>query len=147
MPVNKFNLNDIYFGDPIKNTIIENSKFRRIIYSTPFISLNTIYIEFVLKQVNVVKYYNKFKCLLTSEYHNTFIQSILLLEHKILNKITISNKRAIYNISQQLNNQFIKLFLPFENDKCIDNFKITLKISGIWESETEYGLTYKFIYI
>ena len=147
MSINNLNHSNIFFSEPIKNTIIENSKFRRIIYSNPYISLNTIYIEFKLNNVEIIKYYNKFKCLFNNERHYNFIQTILYLEHSILNKIKLQNKRAIYNISQQLNNNYIKLFLPFEGDKKLENFKIVLKLSGIWESETEYGLTYKFLYL
>lgn len=142
-----FNHNNIYFNDPIKNTIIENSKFRRIIYSTSCISFNTIYIQFKLEEVEILKHYNKFKCMFKSDKHCNFIQTILFLEDRILNKINLLNKRAVYNISQQMNNNYIKLFMPFEKDKVIENFNIILKLSGIWESDTEYGLTYKFLYI
>lgn len=147
MDIINFNNNNVYFSDPIKNTIIENSKFRRIIYSTSFVSLNTIYIQFKLKDVQVVKYYNKFKCLFSNDKHYNFIQTVLFLEHNILNKMNITNKRAVYNISQHINNNFIKLFLPYDKDKLLDNFNIVLKLSGIWESDSEYGLTYKFLYI
>ena len=50
------------------------------------------------------------------------------------------------DLQEQLQNGFIKLYgddnIKYGHQKKI-NF--LLKISGIWENEKEYGITYKFI--
>jgi len=54
-----FNKNYIYFNDPIQNTIINESRFIRIIYSTPNIIFNgiNVLVSFVIEGVD--KQYNK----------------------------------------------------------------------------------------
>ena len=41
-----YNIDKVFFGEPIKNTIIENSIFRRIIYTEQNISFNNITLSF-----------------------------------------------------------------------------------------------------
>ena len=54
----------------------------------------------------------------------------------------ITTKTPLYRISEQLNNGFLKIFNHIETK---ENNEFILKIYGIWETENEYGLTYKFI--
>ena len=78
------------------------------------------------------------------EENKEIIQTISHIEEEILNKINIHNKTIKYNIRNQLKSGFIKII----NEKytsSINNF--ILKISGIWETNKEYGLTFKFIEI
>ena len=42
--LNQFNIQDILFSEPIKNTVIENSKFIRIFSSDENIVINGIYL-------------------------------------------------------------------------------------------------------
>ena len=42
IPMNDFDKNSIFYSEQVKNTIIENSYFVRIIYSTELMSLNNI---------------------------------------------------------------------------------------------------------
>ena len=46
-----------------------------------------------------------------------------------------------FKISDQLKLGFIKMF---SNEAMKETNVIVLKISGVWENEMEYGLTYKF---
>ena len=54
-----FNKNYIYFNDPIQNTIINESRFIRIIYSTPDIVFNGINVLVKINIDNVDKQFNK----------------------------------------------------------------------------------------
>ena len=45
----KYELNNIFFYEPIKNTVMEESNFIRIIYSDENIILNGLYIRISLK--------------------------------------------------------------------------------------------------
>ena len=54
----------------------------------------------------------------------------------------INNKIPQYKIHEQLQNGNIKIFTDIGN-KQTSSF--ILKISGIWETQYNYGLTYKFI--
>ena len=60
--IDKINFNNIFFLEPIKNTVIENSNFIRIIYSNEDIILNGLYITLFINIISVDKHFSKFKC-------------------------------------------------------------------------------------
>ena len=61
IPSETFNINNIYFQDPIKNNIFDNSNFIKIIYSNNVLTLNCVVIEFNLYLLNRDIFYNKHK--------------------------------------------------------------------------------------
>ena len=52
-------------------------------------------------------------------------------------------KCPVYNLTTQLKSCSVKLFDDI--DKKLDECNLVLKISGIWESDKEIGITFKFI--
>ena len=141
MPIYSFQQKYAFFNDPIPNTIIDNSVFWRITYSTNALSMNSIHVFFVLPYTHITQFYNKYKCII-QEVH--LKSACIRLEESILSKLNI-NKQPVYNIRQQIQNGFFKMFSRKKIHGPYDNFKVVLKVSGVWESETEYGITYKFI--
>ena len=142
-----FNINDIYDSyiilcDPIKNTVIENSKFIRIIYSDKLVTTNGIYIIIPFQDIRIDNNFNnKYKCSFDIEKNKQLLKQINDIEKLILNKVVLSkNKAKTYKLSENIYNGNIKVFNETDN---ISN--IILKISGIWEDNYSYGLTYKFI--
>ena len=142
--IDQYNKNNVYFCEPIKNNIMNNGIFIRIIYSTPLFILNGIYLSIYINHITVEKYYNKFKCTFDINTYNDLINNIKNIEEGILNKSNIKGKLPQYKINEQLKNGTIKIFA--DNIEKIKNVFL-LKIAGIWETEHEYGLTYKFITI
>ena len=67
-----------------------------------------------------------------------------MIEENLLKKCRTTNKIPQYKINEQLKNGNIKIFNEIEN-KTVCSF--ILKISGIWETHNNYGLTYKFMKI
>jgi hypothetical protein len=136
----------IHFQESVKNTIIENSNFIRIIYSNDLFALNGLYIEFELETTHTERYFNKYKYILdkTSVKNMNTIHKLIELEKIILESTGIANKKIpIYKISEHLQSGNIKLFI--ENIvPAVGINKYLLKISGIWENDTEYGITFKF---
>lgn len=133
----------VHLCEPIKNNIISDGNFFRIIYSTQDVTLNGIYLLIELKNVMCEKHYNKYKYSFNVNAHNDVIDNIKKIEESLLNKIKF-NKNPCYKIYEQFTNGNIKLFTESPSNK---NMRVVLKMSGIWENETNYGLTYKFIYI
>jgi len=142
IPVTEYKPSNIFFGEPIKNTIIENSIFRRIIYSHPEISFNSINIYFTFKKLTVKKFYNKWRC---TFYDYVNKNTLLNIESNILQKLRMCNKIPIYSITQQIQNNMFKIFSDRMEPGEFKDYTVVLRISGIWESETEYGITYKFV--
>lgn len=117
----QINADYIFFGEPIKNSIIENAKFTRLIYSDADMCLNGLYIYFDSSLIN----------------QREMIDLLIELEKIILFKIDILNKTAQYKI---------KDYLKWINSKNYEDYKkYTLKISGIWETNEDYGITFKFL--
>ena len=139
--IDQYDDNNIFFNEPIKNNIMNDGSFIRIIYSTDNIVLNGIYLLLTLNDIFCEKYYNKYKCTFNTNTHKEIIESIKVIEEGILKKYNIINKSPQYKIYEQLINGNIKLFNDVSN-KNICTF--ILKIAGIWETTNNYGLTYKF---
>jgi hypothetical protein len=142
--IDQYNLDFVYFSEPIKNAIMNNGNFLRIIYSTPLFVLNGIYIAININYTHIDKYYNKYKCSFDVNQYTEMVDKLRTMEEKLLRKSNIIGKYPQYKIYEQLKNGNIKLFS--ETFEKITN-KLLIKIAGIWETDTEYGLTYKFINI
>lgn len=113
----------IFFNDPVKNSIIENGIFTRIIYSDSIMTINSLYISFDLDVLS----------------QREMIDILIELEKCILFKIDITNKNAQYKIKD-----YLKHLISRTNDDFKLN-KYVLKISGIWETNIDYGITFKFL--
>lgn len=137
----QYNSDYVYFCEPIKNNIMNEGNFIRIIYSTPFFVLNGIYLFINIANSAIEKYYNKYKCSFDVEQHKEIIENIYKIEESILKKANITNKMPQFKIYEQLKNGNIKIFI--DNIEKINGF--ALKIAGLWETDTQYGLTYKFV--
>ena len=140
--IEQYNEDCVYFCEPIKNNIMNNGNFIRIIYSNKLFTLNGIYINLNINHTSIEKYYNKYKCSFDVNQYKELINNVRSIEEGILKKLTITDKTPQYKIYEQLKNGNIKVFSDL-SDKIGNMFM--LKIAGVWETDTEYGLTYKFI--
>ena len=139
--IEQYEENNIFFCEPIKNNIMNDGRFIRILYSNNILVLNGIYIYISFNDIVIEKHYNKYKCIFNTTLYKKLISGIKTIEENILTKINIQNKIPQFKIYEQMNNGAIKIFcdsLPKQNSSFI------LKISGVWETPEQYGLTYKF---
>lgn len=140
--IEQYDENYVYFCEPIKNTIMNEGTFIRILYSTNTMVLNGIYLLIQLNDVTIEKYYNKLKYVFNVLIHKELIEKIRKIEENILKKANVTNKAPLFKIYEQLQSGCIKMFsdnIPKNNGTFI------LKISGIWENNNNYGLTFKFM--
>ena len=134
----------VHFSEPIKNTVIPNSNFIRIYYSNNDMTLNGIYIKVSISNIQTEKYYNKYKCSFNKNENYKLIYMLQKFENDILNKYRINNKISQTILFNQLNQGSMKIFA--ESEQIFQtNMNFILKVSGIWENDREYGITYKFI--
>ena len=139
--IEQYDENSIFFCEPIKNNIMNDGNFIRILYSNRNLVLNGVYINLLFNDLTIEKHYNKFKCIFNTNFYKKMITDIKIIEENILAKLNVVNKTPQFKIYEQLNNGSIKIFcdsIPKSNSSFI------LKISGIWETLDQYGLTYKF---
>ena len=134
----------IYFNEPIQNNIINESRYIRILYSTPIIVFNGIHVLINLSIDNIERQYNKNILYYNIEKNIEAINGIKKIEKIILKKYN-SIKIPSYNLSELIDSGVIRLFTDFNEKKKVTN--IILKISGLWENDETYGVTYKFFSI
>jgi len=132
----------IYFCEPIKNNIMNDGNFIRILYTNPQVTLNGVYLFIKLNDVVCEKYYNKYKCNFDIVNHNNIIDNLKVIEENILKKLDIKDKTPQFKIYEQIKNGNIKIFNDIGNKSSCS---FILKISGIWETLSNFGLTYKFV--
>lgn len=139
--IDQYDMKNIYFSEPIKNNIMNDGTFTRILYSTNTFVLNGIFLLISLNSTYIDKYYNKYKYFFDITQNKDIIAKLELIESNILSVYHIQNKTPQYKIKEQLSSGFVKFFDEnvYKNE---NNF--ILKISGIWENNTQYGITYKF---
>jgi hypothetical protein len=95
-----------------------------------------------LYDVIVEKFYNKYKCTFNLINNKNIIENIIQIEENILKNINIKNKIIKKSIYEQLRIGNIKIFS--ENIDKTNIYLFILKISGIWETDTHIGVTFKF---
>ena len=144
LELDNLNINNVFYHEKVKNTVMDNSNFFRIIYSNELFMLNGIFVKFNLNLNSIEKSFNKYKCLFDIKRHSDPIFKLLTIEKSLMERHASSNKTPVYRITEQLNNGFLKIFNEVE---CKEKNEFILKIYGLWENDCEYGLTYKFISI
>jgi hypothetical protein len=137
----QYDVNCVYFSEPKINTIMKNSNFIKIYYSTSKFILNGIYVNIPLmcKQCNdnnTNKYIYELNLLENLE----IIEKIKNLEFEILTRVGILHKNLECKLYEKLMTGQIKIFAN-EYKKQYEN--VTIKISGVWENNCSYGLNFK----
>jgi hypothetical protein len=140
--IEQYDNNCVILCDPIKNNIMNDGTFIRILYSTPKFTLNGIYLFITLNNITCEKYFSKYRCFFNILLHEHLINKLKIIEENILGKYQITDKIPQYKIYEQIKNGNIKIFNDIGNKSTCS---FILKISGIWENQTNYGLTYKFV--
>ena len=140
--INQYDKSHVHFSNSIKNNIIKDSNFIKILYFTPSLKLNGIYLK-----VNIPNFFNGKNSYRNNYIFDTYSNSVLIeqiknIEIDILSMVQIFNKIPEYDLYKKLIGGNIKIITDEIEDKY-ENFII--KISGIWETDTNYGLNYKFI--
>jgi hypothetical protein len=141
----EFNKEKLLINNKIRNNIITNSFFYRIYYSDNNFISNGVVLVFKINDIYFEKYFNKNKLLFDEKKNIEVIKKMIDMECALLDSLNIKKTKK-YLIKEQLDNNYLKII----NDKNIalekaDICNVIIKISGIWESKTEYGLTFRCI--
>ena len=78
--IDQFDIAGVFFNEPIKNNIMAEGNFIRILYSTFNLTLNGIYLFIQLNDITTEKYYNKNKCSFNVNAHKELIEKIKVIE-------------------------------------------------------------------
>lgn len=141
--INKFNINNLYLSSSLENTVIEDGKFSKLVYSTPDITINGIYLLCSFSHTNVEKIaHNKFKVSWNSEKNAELVDKLKNIEKSIMEKY--GNSQYSTQLSNFLDYSNFRIFS--EENSLSSNTDFMLRISGIWEKDNNIrGITYKFL--
>ena len=82
-----FSIDNVYFNEPIRNSIIENSSFIRVIYSNELMAINGIYIKIDFDNVTKINDFSKQKITININDNLKIINYIKSIEIEILEKM------------------------------------------------------------
>jgi hypothetical protein len=154
----QFKLGNTHFLDTKRNVIIDGN-FTKILYSNDSFIMNGIYILFNIDEYITEKISNK--CLIKfnpySKNNFPIIQEFANLEFKIIEHYKqmngINNRKISNLLSKQLYNGIMKIYKEHYNKQVSEEhtnsiqMQCVIKISGIWETKDEIGITFKIFQI
>lgn len=131
----QFASENVVLHEPVKNQIFNESTFMRIVYSNNIITTTGIHLKLDIKGASIDKRFNKTNIQFNIYNNADLIAVVQHIERSLLS--AIKNKTPVYG----LYNEFVSGRITVHDYTDI----IVLKISGIWETETNCGVTYKFV--
>jgi hypothetical protein len=144
---NDFNIENINLLKKRNNTVIDGT-FTKFTYSDENLTMNGIYLQLPIYNM-VVNQVDKITAITFQPYDKQnieYIQYITSVEMQILkyyNNINGSNKKLVGILTNKLYSGSIRSYL---NTRLNMNNILTIKISGIWETNSEIGLAIKLIH-
>tara|TARA_Y100000389_G_scaffold182124_1_gene198458 strand:+ start:1583 stop:2125 length:543 start_codon:yes stop_codon:yes gene_type:complete len=158
--INEINKNNLILCDPIKNSLLQDSNFYKLLYSTENVTTNGVFILFKLNNYNIYKD----KVAYNINENIELINNITNIENHLLNKLN-NYKKKNFKLQELFLNSNIKYsysenYIPnndSNNNNNNNNNNITnlnnsnklfvLKLSGIWETKDNLGITFKIMLI
>jgi hypothetical protein len=144
---NDFNIENINLLKKRNNTVIEGT-FTKFTYSDENLTMNGIYLQLPIYNM-VVNKDDKITAITFQPYDKQnieYIQYITSIETQILkyyNNMNRSNKKLVGILTNKLYSGNIRSHL---STRLNINNTLTIKISGIWETNGEIGLAIKLIH-
>lgn len=144
---NDFNIENINLLKKRNNTVIEGT-FTKFTYSDENLTMNGIYLQLPIYNM-VVNKDDKITAITFQPYDKQnieYIQYITSIETQILkyyNNMNGSNKKLVGILTNKLYSGNIRSHL---STRLNINNTLTIKISGIWETNCEIGLAIKLIH-
>ena len=147
----------VVFRD-IKKNILMNGNFTKMIYAHPYFTMNAIYLTVYIDVQSIEVVSSK----LFVFYNCNFLNEIKNIEQQILEiyqqMFRCHYKKLVFKLETQMKKQC--MCIPIHNGESLDcsyrvsNWrdwkegmkKIIIKFIGVWESDTEIGMTYHFVY-
>jgi len=146
----KFTLTNLFFLDTKKNMIMDGN-FTKLLYSNEWFVMNGLYLLFPIEINSSEKLMNKTQIRFNpySQNNQHIVQDFAKVERKILEyykQTRGANKKISILLHKQMASGIMKTSREFPNQNYsmdIEKLQYVIKISGVWETREEMGLTYK----
>lgn len=135
----------IIFCESVKNNVVNEGTYIRLVYSTPTFVANGVHLCFTVVPTAVDKCYSKYKITFDRQIYKDVIEKLKIIEEDVVKQVGVEDKVPHYKIMEQVKYGYLKLSVddgvaPTLNKEMV----VILKISGVWETDAHYGVTYKF---
>jgi len=144
----KIIFSNIYFLEPKRNIILDGF-FTKITYSNELLTMNGLYVIFPVENITIDKLSNKniikFNPYSVNNLH--VIQDFSKIEYRIIEyykTMNRCNRKTSNLLSKQMYSGKMKVYKEM-NMNAEEKKSYVIKISGVWESKEEVGITYKLI--
>lgn len=147
---NNISYDNIYFSNPIKNNIKDNSLFYKLIYSDESIVLKNLYFKIKVNPLKVQVESSRASITIgniaeTTETLNDIEANILKQFNGYINASGDRRYTPYYSITDQSSSGTIRIYNVVNICQKKEIF-VLLKVSGVWVTKNNIGITYKFIY-
>jgi hypothetical protein len=149
LDINNFQIENIYFLEK-KDNIVFDGIFTKLLYSNNCFIMNGIYFQLPIEFIKISEVNNKtvINYQIMNKLNLLNIQEITNLENKIIDyykKMYNCNKNFVNNLSKHISSGIIKIYNNHEKSNFYikNTFYFIIKISGVWETHNEVGVTYK----
>jgi len=143
----QFCIENLFFLFSVKNIVMKNSIFTKFMYSDDCCMMNSLFFEVPFIIHDRERYFHKTRFTFDTTHPENLkvVRNICDIETKILRAyVTTNNKKPNYKIHETLYQGTISCN---SLDTLNSQPKLHLKLFGVWENATEYGMTYKFIQV
>ena len=135
----------VIFCESVKNNVVNEGTYIRLVYTTPTFATSGLHVSFKITPHFADKCYNKYKLTFDKQAHKDIVEKIKYIEEDIVKQVGIENKTPHYKITEQVKYGYLKLSMEEDASPQINKeMEVLLKISGVWETDSCYGVTYKF---
>lgn len=131
--LDQYNKNYLHLCTKTQNHLLKSGFFHHLLYITPLLTFRGLYIEVPLQ----IKEIRGSKCFI--QYDTTLLCQLNQIENDLLQLLKVDGKEPEYLLYKQLLFGYIRT-IPIYQSKSI-----ILRISGIWEADHSYGITFKFL--
>lgn len=113
----------------------------RIVVDPPGFMRNDLFVHLAEDNSTTVLYFNP-----ALEDNAAMVQSLIPLEKQVLDsyeRIHDTKKNMVYSLAHHLTHGMLRIDNTQQMPSSLQDY--VLRISGVWESDTHVGLTYRFI--
>ena len=143
----QFMTHSVSWLDTKSNTIMDGN-FTKLCYINPYMTMNGVYLEFpveltkleIIDDKTQIKFSSHIKC------NNVMIKEFSKIEVKMLENYILTKQKPLKKVlllSKQLLSGFMKVYKENYYSTYNQPNTFCVKISGVWETADECGLTYK----
>lgn len=140
IPLSAYNPKYLFLCLPVRNTIVEDSTFARLLFSNDFMTTIGIHLQLNVVGATDEPYYQKLRTVFKVDENENMVKHVVNIENSILD-LANTGKTRVTKLSDQLRSGILRSSATANWQTKGQNF--VLKITGIWETDTDCGVTYK----